>query len=86
LQFLVVDDPALAARVVIGGAESPPQMILGVVMQPCPQTGIGIGRRLGLGLAALGCSVLPGHPAGEPFTHAHHRDEAVHGRPPACRA
>ena len=38
------------------------------------------------GLVALGGSVLPGHPAGEPFTHPHHGDEVVHGRPPACRA
>ncbi len=35
---------------------------------------------------ALGGAVLPGHPAGEPLTHSHHRDEAVDGRSPACRA
>jgi hypothetical protein len=29
----------------------------------------------------LGWSVLPGHPAGEPLTHTHHRDEVVHGLP-----
>src|SRR3712207_5650614 len=37
-------------------------------------------------LVALSRAVLPGHPAGEPLTHSHHRDEVVHGCPPACRA
>src|ERR1700757_2088429 len=31
---------------------------------------------------ALGCAVLPGHPAGEPLRHTHRDDEVVHGRPP----
>ena len=35
---------------------------------------------------ALRGAVLPGHPAGEPFTHTHYRDEVVDGRPPTCRA
>jgi hypothetical protein len=30
--------------------------------------------------------VLPGHPAGEPFTHLHHLHQVAHGRPSACRA
>ena len=42
----------------------------------------GWSRRVG----GVGCSVLPGPPAGEPFTYPHHVDEVVHGRPPACRA
>ncbi len=51
-----------------------------------PPPGVRVGRCAVRGLAALGGSVLPGHPAGEPFTHTHHVDEVVHGRPPACRA
>jgi hypothetical protein len=30
--------------------------------------------------------MLPGDPAGEPFTDRHHPHEVVHGRSPALRA
>ena len=65
---------------------TPPGMGFGVVAQPLPQRGVRVGRCLAGWLVALGCSVLPGHSAGEPFTHPHHGDEVVHGRAPACRA
>jgi hypothetical protein len=35
---------------------------------------------------SLGCSVLPGHPAGEPFTDPQDPLEVTNGRPPAFRA
>ena len=38
------------------------------------------------GLVALRGPVLPGHPAGEPFTDTHRRDQVVNGCPPAFRA
>jgi hypothetical protein len=82
----VIDDPAFAAGVVISAAEPPPRMVFGVLPKPGPQAGIRIGWGLCPGLVALGCSVLPGHAAGESLTHTHHRDEVVHGRPPSCRA
>jgi hypothetical protein len=34
---------------------------------------------------ALGTTVLPGHPAGEPFTHPEQALQVSHGRPPAFR-
>src|SRR5215211_6006317 len=82
----MVDRPAFAASVVVGPAMAPPRMRLRVVPQPAPQPGVWISWRRRGGLVALGGSVLPGHPAGEPFTHPHYGDEVVHGRPPACRA
>jgi hypothetical protein len=38
------------------------------------------------GFTALRAPVLPGHPAREPFTDRHRRDEVVHGRAPTFRA
>jgi len=35
---------------------------------------------------ALGCAVLPGHPAGQPLTDPQHPLQVVNGRPPAFRA
>jgi hypothetical protein len=69
-----------------GLPEPPARVLLRVVTEPSPQPGVRIGQGLAGGLMALGGPVLPGHPAGEPFTHTHHRDEVVDGRPPACRA
>ena len=57
----------------------------GVVAQPLPQCGVRVDGCVVGWLVALGCSVLPGHSAAEPFTHAHRVDEVVHGRAPACR-
>jgi hypothetical protein len=71
---------------VVGAAMAPPRMGFGVVPQPLPQPDIRVDRRAVGGLVALRGSMLPGHPAGEPFTHTHHVDEVVHGGPPACRA
>ena len=65
---------------------APSGMGFGVVPQPLPQRRVRISRRAVGWLVSLGGSVLPGHPAGEPFTDSHHIDEVVDGCSPACRA
>ena len=82
----MVDRPAFAAGVVVGPAEPPPWMGLGVGAQPAPQPGIGVGRGLVTGRAALRATVLPSHATGEPLTDPEHAHQVVNGRPPACRA
>jgi len=86
LDLLVVDKPAFAAGIVVGAAMAPPGVGFGVVAQPLPQCGVQVDGCAVDWLMALSCSVLPGHSAGEPFTHPHRVDEVVHGRAPACRA
>ena len=86
LNFLVVNDPALTAGVVVGRPEPAAGMTLGVGTQPVPQRGIrviGCGRD---GFVALGGAVLPGHAAGEPFADPQHTLEVTNGCPPAFRA
>ena len=87
LQLLVIDDPALGRgrRDRPGGNPTADDRWRSreATARSAASGSAGV---LGLGLVALGCSVLPGHAAGEPFTHTHHRDEVVHGCPPACRA
>ena len=86
LNPLVIDDPTLCAGIVVGGPESPPGMVLGVLTQPDSQRCIGILGRGRYGLVALAGSVLPGHPAGEPFADPQHQLEVANGCPPAFRA
>ena len=86
LDLLVIDDPPLTAGVMVGGPESAPRMILGVGAKPGPQGRVRILRRSRVGLVALSAAVLPGHPAGEPFTDPQHPLEVTNGRPPAFRA
>ena len=57
-------------------------MLFRILAKPGPQAGIGVGRCRRGRLMALGASVLPGHPAGEPLRYTHRADEVVHGRPP----
>ena len=86
LNLLVIDLPALTAGVMIGGTEPTARMRLGVGTQPLPQRRIRISRCRRGCLVSLGCSVLPGHPAGEPFTDPQDPLEVTNGRPPAFRA
>ena len=86
LDLLVIDDPALAAGIVIGGPKPATRMILSVRAQPRPQRRIRILRRGRDGFVSLGGSVLPGHAAGEPFADPQHPLEVMNGRPPAFRA
>jgi hypothetical protein len=86
LDPLVVDGPAVDAGVVIGGAEPAPRVILRVLAQPLPQSGIRVGHRGTCRFSSLRCSVLPGDPAGEPLTDLHRGDEVLNGRLPAFRA
>jgi hypothetical protein len=86
LDLLVVDDPALGTGIVVGGAKPAARMVFRVPAKPAPQAGIGVGRGRRRGLASLGDSVLPGHPAGEQLRYTHRTDEVMHGRPPAFRA
>jgi hypothetical protein len=72
--------------VVISRAQPAPRMVLRPGAQPLAQGRIGISHRRTRQLSSLHCSVLPGHPAGEPLAHPHHRDEVSNGRPPAFRA
>jgi hypothetical protein len=71
-----------SSGVVVGVAEPAPRMILGPRWSPVPQRGVRIGWCRRRGRPWLGGSVLPGHAAGEPFTHAHHAD-GVRDTPPA---
>jgi hypothetical protein len=86
LDLLVIDCPALAAGVVIGGPEPTARMIAGVGTQPSPQRRIRVGWCRRGGLVSLGGAVLPGDAAGEPFTDPQDPLEVVYGRPPALRA
>jgi len=82
----VIDDPAFAAGIVIGGPKTTPGVIFGVGPQPGTQRRIRISRGVRHRLVSLGATVLPGHPAGEPLTDPQHPLQVVYGRPPAFRA
>jgi hypothetical protein len=86
LDLLVIDKPAFAAGIVVGGPEPAAGMLLGVGPQPVPQGGIRIGRSARLGFVALGGAVLPGDAAGEPLADPQRTLEVTNGRPPAFRA
>ncbi len=57
--FLVIDDPALAAGVMVSGTKTAAGTLLGVGPQPLPQGGVRIGGSPRDGLVALGGAVLP---------------------------
>jgi hypothetical protein len=86
LDPLVIDGPALGAGGMIGAAETPTGMIPRPLPQPFSQRGI----RVGLGLAdrpvSLSAAVLPGDPAGKPFTDVHYCHKVVNGHSPTIRA
>jgi hypothetical protein len=86
LDPLVIHGPAFAAGVVIGRAEPAPGMVSHVLAQPLPQPGVRIARGRADRFSSLRCSVLPGHPAGEPLADLHRGDEVRNGRAPAFRA
>jgi len=86
LNLLVIDDPALGAGIVVGGAEPSPRVVLCVVAQPSPQRGTWIIGCYRDGLMTLGGAVLPGDAAGEPFADPQHALEVMNGCPPAFRA
>jgi hypothetical protein len=86
LDLLVIDNPARRACIVVGGAEAASWMVFRVLAKPGAQSGIGVGWGRCGWLVALGGSVLPGHPAGEPLRDTHRVDEVMHSRPPALRA
>ena len=86
LEFLVIDIPTFGAGIMIGGPKPTTRMVLGPGTQPFAQRGIPILRRGRHRRVSLGGAVLPGNPAGEPFTDPQHSLELVHGSPPAFRA
>ena len=85
LNLSVVHCRVLAAGVVIGRSKSTPRMVLGVLVQPGSQGGIGILRRGREGFVTLGGAVLPGHAAGDPFADPQHPLEVTNDRPPPLR-
>ena len=86
LDLLVIHRPTFTTGIVIRGPKPPPRMVLGILAQPRPQSGVGIlwGRRRRF--VALGGAMLPGHAAGEPFADPQHALEVTNGGPPAFRA
>ena len=86
LDLLVIHLPAFTTGIVIRGPKPPPGMVLGVLAQPHPQSGVGIlwGRRRRF--VALGGAMLPGHAAGEPFADPQHPLEVANGCPSTFRA
>jgi hypothetical protein len=86
LDLLVIDNPTFATGIVVGGPESAPGMVFGVLAQPCPQGSIRIVGGLGDGLVSLCGAMLPGHAAGEPFADTHDALQVTNGCPPALRA
>jgi hypothetical protein len=82
----VIDDPSFTASIVIRRPEAATRMVPGLLAQPVPQCGIGIGR-CGRGtFVALDSAVLPGHPAGEPFADPQHPLDVTNSCPLAFRA
>ena len=79
LNLFVIHDPALIAGVVIGRPEPTTWMAAGILAQPSPRGGIGIPRSRRGGFESLGCAVLPGHPAGQPFTDPQHALKVTNG-------
>jgi hypothetical protein len=61
-------------------------MDFGVLAQPSPQLHVRVGDGRAQRLSSLRGSILPGDPAGEPFTDLHRGDEVSNSRPPAFRA
>jgi hypothetical protein len=86
LQAFVVDIPAVGAGGMVGPAKPPAGMLFGPQAQPRPQSGVRVTQRLAGPAVTLGGAVLPGGPAGEPFTDPQDPLEVVYGRPPAFRA
>jgi hypothetical protein len=82
----MIDEPALAAGIVIGRPEPAARVIAGVGTQPGPQRRIRVSWCRRGGLVSLGGAVLPGDAASEPFTDPQHPLEMTNGRPPAFRA
>lgn len=83
---VVIDIPTLGAGIMMGGPKPTTRMVLGPGTQPFSPRGIQILRRGRHRRVSLGGAVLPGNPAGEPFTESQHSLELVHGSPPAFRA
>jgi len=86
LDLLVIDEPTLAARVMVGRPEPAARVVTGVGAQPGPQRRIRVGRRRRHGLAPLSGAVLPGDAASEPLANPQHPLEMTNCRPPAFRA
>jgi len=86
LDLLVIDDPTLAAGVMVGRPKPAAGMVLGVVAQPGPQGGVRVLVGIGAGLVSLSGAVLPGHAASEPLADPQHPLKATNGHPLAFRA
>ena len=86
LDLLVIDDPPLAAGIMVGRPETAAGMLFGIGPQPLPQGGVRIGWRRRDRFVALGGAVLPGDAAGEPLADPQHALEVTNGCPPAFRA
>jgi hypothetical protein len=71
---------------VIRRPEAATRMVLGVLAQPRPHRRIRVLRGICGGFVALGSTVLPGHPAGEPFADPQHALEVTNSCPSAFRA
>ncbi len=86
LDLLVIRVPAFTTGIVIRGPKPPPGMVLGVLAQPRPHSGVGIlwGRRRRF--VALCGPMLSGHAAGEPFADPQHPLEVANGCPSTFRA
>ncbi len=82
----MIHGPSLTASIVIRRPETTTRMVLGVLAQPGPQCGIGVRRGGCGGFVALSGAVLPGDPAGEPFTDPQHPLKVTNSCPPAFRA
>ena len=86
LDLLVIDGASLGAGVVVGGPEPASGMVLGVLAQPQPQSGIRVLACDRWRFVSLGGAVLPGHAAGEPFADPQLPLEVTNGCPPTFRA
>ena len=86
LDLLVIDDPPLAAGIMVGRPETAAGMLLSIAPQPLPQGGVRIGGSRRDGFVALGSAVLPGDAAGEPLADPQRPLEVTNGCPPAFRA
>gem|GEM_PF-2002490 len=86
LRLLVIDDPALSARIMVGSAVAPPRMLLRIRTQPRAQPGVAVDGGLVRMRDRERRAGQAHHPAREPRRDAQHVDQVAGSSPLRARA